>query len=393
LVEAFNLTIGMEKHTGLDGQKRDYHVYELKRRFRADKPGTYTFGPAKVKGDFVDGLQQRRYTQQRIRVTTNAASVEVKSVPAQRPANFSGAIGDYKFSSSAAPQNLRVGDPLTLTLTLERGQNAGQLDLVAAPDLTANEKIAADFEIVDKNPTGEAIGNVKKFSYSLRPKRPGVGIPELTASVFDPAKESFVELSAPPIPLKVSEASALNASDIVGSLGQRSGQDLRSADTGIFQNIADVRELKNQLASPAYFSALVGGAWIAALAGCFVIARRRSFASDTAWQRREGARAGAAKKLNEARAASPANAVRHVREAVLGLVADLRNRPAAGFTAADAQRELADAPMELQQKSNRLLEALEAAEYASQGSIDPASFIRQAEELLPELYRALEKSR
>ena len=30
-----------------------------KRRFRADKPGTYTFGPAKVKGDFVDGLQQR----------------------------------------------------------------------------------------------------------------------------------------------------------------------------------------------------------------------------------------------------------------------------------------------------------------------------------------------
>jgi vacuolar-type H+-ATPase subunit E/Vma4 len=124
-----------------------------------------------------------------------------------------------------------------------------------------------------------------------------------------------------------------------------------------------------------------------------VLARRRSFAGDTAWQRRDGARSAASRKLNEARSAAPAQSARHVREALLGLVADLRNKPAAGFTSADALREMSATPLELQNKTRELLEALEAVEYAPQSAVDSAVYIRKADELIPEIHRALEKSR
>lgn len=389
-----NLLVGTEMHATQDGKNLEYHVYELRRTFRAEKNGSYSFGPASVKGVFVDGVKQRQYTGRKLVVTTNEAVVEVRDVPATRPPTYSGAIGLFSMNASAAPESLRVGDPLTLSLTFERQKGAGSLERLGAPDLSLNEKLAADFDIVDKNPTGETSGNTKKFSYSLRPKRAGVSIPEITASLFDPISEKFTDVKTAPVALKVSEASALNASEIVGSLAPRTGQDLRSADQGVFQNIAAVSELQNQRVQPLMAILLASGAWLGALLGCVIIARRRSFAGDIAWQRRDAARRNAERELNAARGAAPADAARHVRGAILGLIADLRNKPAAGLTAADATQELnaASVPAELSKRTVSLLETLEALEYAPQSASDFAAHVQTAAALLPELHRALEKT-
>jgi len=369
-----NLLIGKEPHATADGSKVDYHAYELKRTFRADKTGSYSFGPASVKGTFVDGIQQGQYTARKLIVNSNEAVVEVRDVPAARPPGYSGGIGAFTVNASAAPLALRVGDPLTLSLTFERQKGAGSLERLGAPDLSLNEKLAADFDIVDKNPTGESSGDTKKFSYSLRPKRAGVSIPEITASLFDPIAEKFTDVKTPSLPLKVSEASSLNATEIVGSLAPRAGQDLRSADQGVFQNITALSEMQNQRVQPLYAILLAGGAWLWAVLSCMLIARRRSFAGDIAWQRRDAAR--------------------HVRGALLGLIADLRNRPAAGLTAADATQELKAAAVsaELSKRTIDLLETLEALEYAPQSASDLAAHIRTAAALVPELHRAMEKS-
>jgi len=389
-----NLAVGREMHATLDGKNLEYYVYELKRSFRAEKNGTYSFGPASIKGLFVDGVKQRRYTGRKLVVTSNEASVEVRELPAQRPAGFSGGVGAFNIDASAAPLELRVGDPLTLSLTFERLKGAGSLEQLGAPDLSLNEKLSSDFDIVDKNPTGATSGNTKKFSYSLRPKRAGVSIPEITASLFDPTKEAFIDVKTAPVPLKVSEASALNAAEIVGSLAPRTGQDLRNAEQGVFQNIVSISELQNQRVQPVYAILLAGGAWLWALLSCVWIARRRSFAGDIAWQRRDAARRNAQRELDAARNAKPAEAARHVRAALLGLIADLRNRPAAGLTSADAAKELTAAavPSDLAKRTLELLETLEALEYAPQSSIDFAVHVRNATALVPELHRALEKT-
>ena len=61
------------------------------------------------------------YTGRRLVAVAPAVSVEVREIPLPRPATFCGGIGNYRLAASAKPTSLRVGDPLTLTLEIERG--------------------------------------------------------------------------------------------------------------------------------------------------------------------------------------------------------------------------------------------------------------------------------
>ena len=140
-------------------------------------------------------MEGSSYTGRRLVAVAPAVTVEVREVPAPRPATYCGGIGNYSLAASASPTALRVGDPLTLTLAIERGQGSGSLDLISAPDLAANSQLAADFEILDKNPTGRKDGEAKRFEYALRPKRAGVDIPSLAVTVFNPDTEKFSEIT------------------------------------------------------------------------------------------------------------------------------------------------------------------------------------------------------
>jgi hypothetical protein len=213
----FDLSAGREKRKDEKGQEVEFFVYQLKRTFVAQKEGTYTFGPANVKGTFVSSARGRDYSGRQIYAIAEAKTVQVKAVPSPRPATFCGGIGSYAVSAQATPTTLRVGDPLALTLTFTRSADAGSLEMLSAPNLRSIEALAAGFDIADETPTGEAKGEAKKFVYTLRPKKTGVNIPALPVTVFDPATERFNDVTTAPIPLKVSEASQLKAGDLVVS--------------------------------------------------------------------------------------------------------------------------------------------------------------------------------
>ncbi len=241
----FNLYHGRENRNGLDGRPVNYFVYELKRKITGEKAGTYTLGPAVVKGLFVEKVEEGSYVGRGLIAVAPAVLIEVREVPQPRPATFCGGIGKYGVAASASPKSLRVGDPLTLTLNIERGPGSGSLDLISAPDLAANSQIAADFEIVDKNPTGRKEGEVKHFEYALRPKRAGVSFPPVAVTVFNPDSESFSEIATEPIALDVAAASRLDAGDLVGSLAGSGTREIRSRAEGIFQNVTDLSELRD----------------------------------------------------------------------------------------------------------------------------------------------------
>ena len=207
----FDLAKGRESRNGLDGKAIDYFVYELSRRFTPEKTGRYSFGPALVKGTFVAGAQKGEYLARRLVAIAAAVSVEVRVVPSPRPATYTGGIGEYQVAASASPVKLRVGDPLTLTLEFARAPQSGSLELISAPDLTAIPEIADSFEIIDRNPIGRIEGSVKRFAYAMRPKRPGVSLPGLTLSTFDPSVEIFSDILTEPISLVVTEASKIRS--------------------------------------------------------------------------------------------------------------------------------------------------------------------------------------
>jgi BatD DUF11 like domain len=394
----FNLYSGRERRQGLDGKQVNYFVYELKRKLTAEKAGPYTLGPALVKGSFVAGMEGGSYTGRRLVAVAAAVPVEVRDVPSPRPATFCGGIGDYHLAASASPTSLRVGDPLTLTLDIERGPASGSLDLISAPDLTANPHVTADFEILDKNPTGRKEGNLKRFEYALRPKRDGVGIPALAVTVFNPDTEKFSEINTQPIALSVSAASRLGAGEIVGALSGAATPQIKSREQGIFQNVIDPSELKDERVDVVGLAGVAAGIWCGV--GCvfaFVSAHRRR-SGDVVWQRRRHAIRNAQRRLTDARKALAAgqsrDALRGTRSAVVGLIADMRNVVAEGLTATEADAILSQTSVPAADRSEvlRLLEAIESAEYGSGMAPEAPALIEKAEALIPSLARHLQRN-
>jgi hypothetical protein len=393
----FDLYRGREKAKGLDGQPINYFAYELKRTFTPEQAGTYQFGPAIVKGTFVDGLEGRSYNGRRIVAVAPSLQVEVREVPSPRPATFCGGIGKYTVSAAVSPTTLRVGDPLTLTLVIERGPGSASLELVSAPDVTANPQIADDFEIIDKNPTGQTAGDVKRFSYAMRPRRAGVGIPPLSVTVFNPDTEKFAGIETEPIALTVSEASRLGAGDLVGSLSGSGTNEIKSREQGIFQNITDPSQLADQRVNVMALAEATAGMWCAV--GCLiaVVTSYRRKSGDLGWQRRQQARGVANRRLAEARKAvadgRPEDALRAIRSAIVGLIADMRNLVTQGLTASEVDSILAATAVLVEERTAivALLEAIESAEYGSGKSAESPAMIDSAARLISSLARSLER--
>ncbi len=395
----FDLVKGREKKSGLDGESIEYFVYELSRTFSAERSGLYAFGPAVVKGTFVTGSEGSEYSARRLVATAKAIQVEVRDVPIPRPKTFTGGIGDYRVESSATPTKLRVGDPLTLTLAFARGEDAGGLELISAPDLSAIPEIADDFEIIDKAPTGRVEENTKKFSFAMRPKKPGISIPSLKLSTFDPKSETFSEVVTKPIALEVAEASKLTAGELVGSVPSTSINGIQKSSAGIFQNVTELAELKDERVNLRWWMATVVGVWC--VAGCVIagviLGRRKSI--DSVGKRRSKARREALTRLAEANVLlteqQPKEALRRIRAAFVGLVADTRNQVTEGLTSSDVDRALVQASVSEIDRSSvqNLLESIENAEYGAGAKIDVAESLRTARSLVEKIGPLLERTK
>jgi hypothetical protein len=99
--------------------------------------------------------------------------------------------------------------------------------------------------------------------------------------------------------------------------------------------------------------------------------------------------ADARKALSESRSK---DVLRGVRDALVGLIADMRNISAAGMTAHEADAALTAAAVSAQPKQEtvRLLESIEAAEYGTAGALDLQATVDSAGKLIEQLHRELE---
>ena len=393
----FDLPPTRETRNGRDGQPINYFAYELTRQFVPEKTGRYDFGPALVTGTFVEGLNGEEYRGRKLVAVAPTVSVEVREVPTPRPATFTGGIGEYLVAASANPVRLRVGDPLTLNLDFARGSQAGSLELISAPDLSAIPEIVENFEIIDKAPTGRVDGDIKKFAYGLRPKHAGVSLPSLTLTNFDPTTEAFAEVSTEPIALEVGEASSLSTDELVGAISPSGNKEIRKSDSGIFQNITDLADLQNNHVGLTNWLPIVGGLWCLSLCSVAGVILHRRRANDSVGQRRSQARKMAQSRLTTAsqfeKDGKPREALRQIRAALMGLVADTQNLVAEGLTSADVGRILQTSGVsEVDQQSvNQLLETIEGAEYGGGDTVSIASSLEIANKLIDSINLVLQR--
>ncbi len=148
-----------------------YFTYQLQKQFRPMSAGVQTVPPVLVKANLptqVDA-QSRALRTEKFVSSSAPLTIDIHPVPtAGQPASFSGAVGRFHLEVEAHPGILRVGDPLSVTLTV-RGE--GLLETVRPPALEQQGRLTQDFKVQADPPTVKTDSDAKTFTYTLRPRR------------------------------------------------------------------------------------------------------------------------------------------------------------------------------------------------------------------------------
>jgi tetratricopeptide (TPR) repeat protein len=318
---------------------------------------------------------------------------------ANRPADFSGAVGRFDFDVAAGPLALAAGDPVTVTATI-RGD--GYLESVAPPAIAASDTL----RVYPVQPVPPAAGAAqtpppgeRRFEQVVIPQQPGtVTLPALRFSYFDPALRAYRTLTRGPFTLAVHpSAQGQSAPQIVGSTPTRPrpeslGQDIVSIKDapGALQPVG-ARRYRSLVFWLVQLVPLAG--WAAAVV---VDRRRRRLSGDARYARftRAGrtARAALARARQALAAGDPPAFYDAVARAVCDYLAAKLDLPPGGVTAEAVGACVAarGIPARVGDDVRELLAACEHARFAptAAAGADMARTLERADAIVHALERA-----
>ncbi len=169
-------------------------------------------------------------------IVTPKVVINVKELPAGKPANFSGGVGEFTLSSSINAQELKTNDAVTIKLIIS---GTGNMKLINTPEVG----FPKDFEIYDPkvdnkfNLTREGLAGSKIIEYLAIPRHPGnYTIPPIEFSYFDLKSQSYKTLKTNAYTLNVAKGEG-NADQVVANFTGKEdlkvlGKDIRYIKTG-----------------------------------------------------------------------------------------------------------------------------------------------------------------
>ena len=150
-------------------------------------------------------------------LSTENIKIEVKSLPHDKPEEFSGQVGDFKIEARISSGVQRTDEAFSLIVDIESDAFENS---VTAPDFREN---FPDLEIYDakllSNSNSFRSGRVissKSFEYLVVPERAGKQIISIPFTYFDPEKEQYKTIKTEPIEIEVKKGKGIskeNASD------------------------------------------------------------------------------------------------------------------------------------------------------------------------------------
>ncbi len=128
-----------------------------------------------------------------LNVTPNDLVINVKALPTPKPADFSGAVGDFSISSSLPGSQFKTNQAASIVYKV---QGTGNIKYVQLPDLSA--LFPADIEIYTPKNTQDvkvgasSVSGSVSFDYSFMPLEEGTfKIPDVKLIYFDPVAEEY----------------------------------------------------------------------------------------------------------------------------------------------------------------------------------------------------------
>ena len=134
-------------------------------------------------------------------IKSETAMLNVKPLPPNAPANFSGAVGNFTMSVDAKPKTVQVGDPITVTSTIN---GRGNFDRVTGPTLEDERgwhKYPPSAKFKQDDDVG--ISGEKTFEMVIAPNEKKSAVPPLVFAYFDPIQENYKTLRSDAVPITV----------------------------------------------------------------------------------------------------------------------------------------------------------------------------------------------
>ena len=149
-------------------------------------------------------------------ITTPKIAINVNPLPAGKPTNFLGGVGEFNISSSINSKELKTNDAITIKLVIS---GTGNLKLISNPEI----KFPDDFEVYDPKVdnqvrlTKEGLTGNKVIEYLAIPRHAGTyKIPGVSFSYFDIRSKSYKTLNTEDYVINV-EKGAGNADQVIAN--------------------------------------------------------------------------------------------------------------------------------------------------------------------------------
>lgn len=336
-----------------------YVVLRLQKIIIPGTSGAIEFEPAVLRTDILKGYQRRSdpyddfgfggffqsrkpIIERRV-VRSKPITLNVRPLP-PKPAGYPDdiSVGSYDLTVSASPRTVKVGEPVTTTVTVQGSGNMEAIPMPKLADKTGFRVFAEDAKS-DISVTEQGVSGKKVFESVLIPNSDSVyRIPQFILYYFDPNKGDYSTVASPEIPITVNPAPESREPVIIGGEQEGTGkQDVRI----IYRDLPG--HIKYQPGNVVIAGAYVYTRWWYKLALVLPVLlnillagymkRRRKLTEDTAYRRKIHARRKAESILKGAKKDAATGNVNGFYSQLVHALNEYMggkfNLPAAGLTA------------------------------------------------------------
>lgn len=179
--------------TGTSRNNQTYRVTEQQYILYSSAPGEQTIAPFRVmipETPFQPGAE----------LQTSPVTLNIQPLPADAPANFTNAVGQYDIQSSVDPERDRTGNLITFRLSVT---GSGNLEQVNAPDVNFPPELDVFSEQPQFNRESITLAT-KEFRWSLVAEQPGsITIPSVSFTFFNPQTAAYTTRRTAPVSITI----------------------------------------------------------------------------------------------------------------------------------------------------------------------------------------------
>jgi len=233
----------------------NYFTFTVTTRLYPMRDGVIIIDPSAVDVKYLNDSNKYSFK-------TNPIKIKIFPLPQKNiPENFTGAVGKYYISSSVNKKNVKINEPVNLSINIKGN---GNINSIAEPvfELSSDIKKYATFVKVESDP----VVSSKKFQCVLIPLMNGQkNIPEIAFSYFDPDLKNYVVIKSSAIFFDVSSE----------TYDAAAGQNSQSGQESVIQK--DFKPVKDVLYAKQYKMLLIKNKFFLSVLSLFLLFAASSF--------------------------------------------------------------------------------------------------------------------